>query len=201
MKTPISLKNKTILITGGSSGIGRGTVDVLLAAGASVAVANRRIIADMPEGVLQIACDVADVGQVNHAVDETVRHFGRLDGVFANAGMVIFEDFLTMSDETWDRTIDVNLRGVFRVVRAAALHMAKQGGGSIVVNSSVRAAASNPMHAAYSASKGGLDAMVIQLATELGPMGIRIRLNTVASIRLDVEAARNQLLTLNDLRI
>ena len=174
MKTPISLKNKTILITGGSSGIGRGTVDVLLAAGASVAVANRRIIANMPEGVLQIACDVADVGQVNHAVDETVRHFGRLDGVFANAGMVIFEDFLTMSDETWDRTIDVNLSGVFRVIRAAARHMAKQGGGSIVVNSSVRAAASNPMHAAYSASKGGLDAMVIQLATELGPMGIRI---------------------------
>jgi NAD(P)-dependent dehydrogenase (short-subunit alcohol dehydrogenase family) len=183
-----SLENKTILVTGGSSGIGRGTVDVLLAAGASVAVAARRNVADMPDGVLQIACDVADSGQVNHAVEETIRYFGRLDGLFANAGIVIYEDFLETSDETWDRTINTNLGGVFRAIRAAARHMAAQGRGSIVVNSSVRAVASSPMHAAYSASKGGMDALVVQLATELGPKGIRIN-------SLHTGAARSEMLS------
>lgn len=168
------LSGKSILITGGSSGIGRGTVDVLVAAGARVAVASRRIPDGLPDGVLALTCDVADSKQVDRAVEETIQTFDGLHGLFANAGMVIYEDFLSMSDETWRKTLSVNLDGVFFAIRAAARHMAKHGGGSIVTTSSVRAVASSPMHAAYSATKGGIDALVTQLATELGPLGIRI---------------------------
>jgi len=168
------LHGKNILITGGSSGIGRGAVDVLLAAGARVAIASRRIPPELPEGVLALTCDVSDPEQVDAAVAETVQTFGGLHGLFANAGMVIFEEFLTMSNETWRKTMSVNLDGVFYATRAAARHMAQNGGGAIVTTSSVRAVASSPLHAAYSATKGAVDALVVQLATELGPLGIRI---------------------------
>jgi len=186
MKKSLSLADKVVLVTGGSSGIGRGTVDVLLEGGALVAVAARRTEVDLPPEVLLLSCDVSNPEQVNNAVKETVQQFGRLDGLFANAGIVIYEDFLKMSDETWKKTLDVNLNGVFYSIRAAARHMAASGSGSIVVTSSVRAAASNPMHAAYSASKGAIDALVIQLATELGPLGIRINSIQAGAVRSEM---------------
>ncbi|CAN5484260.1 SDR family oxidoreductase [soil metagenome] len=190
------MTDKVILITGGSSGIGRGTVDVMLEKGARVAVASLTDPGDLPKEVLLLPCDVSDCAQVNRAVEATVARWGRLDGLFANAGMVIYQPFLEMADETWHRTMAVNLHGVFYSCRAAARVMARQKKGSIVVTSSVRAVATTPLVTAYSATKGALDSFVTALATELGPLGIRI--NSIQAGAIDSAMLRDSAMRFTD---
>jgi len=168
------VKDRVALVIGGARGIGRASVEALHRAGAKVLVADLACDQPLPPGVAFVATDAADPSQVDRAVAETVSRFGRLDALHANAGIVVYRPFLEMDLPTWRKVMSVNLDGVFNAVLAASRVMAAQGGGAIVVTSSVRAAASSPQHTAYSASKGGIDAMVTQLATELALHGIRI---------------------------
>ncbi len=168
------MQTKVAIVTGGGSGIGRATVEALVGHGWRVVAADLRQHGSLPDGAQFIRCDVTSAASVDAMVQETVRHFGRLDGLHANAGTILYKPFLELDDDTWRKTLAVNLDGVFFACRAAAREMAKGDGGAIVVTSSVRAEATTPQHAAYTASKGGVSALVTALATELGAHKIRV---------------------------
>jgi NAD(P)-dependent dehydrogenase (short-subunit alcohol dehydrogenase family) len=168
------MQDKVVVVTGGANGIGLGAVQVLVRRGCRVVVADLKSGASLPAEACFIRCDVSSSSDVDAMVQETVRHFGRLDGLFANAGIAAYKGFLEMDDETWRKTLAVNLDGVFHCCRAAAREMARRGGGAIVVTSSVRAEATTPLHTAYTASKGAVSALVTALATELAAHKIRV---------------------------
>ena len=183
------MKNKVVIVTGGSKGIGRGAVEALLDRGAHVVVADIQRADDLPAGAHHVTCDVTSPASVDDMVKETAARFGRLNGLHANAGIIIYKPFLEMDDETWRKTLAVNLDGVFYCCRAAAREMAAHGGGAMVVTSSVRAEATSPLHAAYTASKGAVSALVTALATELAPH--KIRINAVLPGAIDTPMLRD----------
>lgn len=169
------MKDKVVIVTGGARGIGRGSVEVLLKRGSRVVVADLGHDNDLPDGAHFIKCDVTSPTSVDATVAETVKRFGRLDGMHANAGVSgFYKPFLEMDDATWRKTMAVNLDGVFYCCRAAAREMAARGGGAMVITSSVRAEATTPLHTAYTASKGAVSALTIALATELAAYKIRV---------------------------
>jgi NAD(P)-dependent dehydrogenase (short-subunit alcohol dehydrogenase family) len=163
-----------VLVTGGCRGIGRGTVEAALARGWIAVAADVSGADDLPAGAEFEPCDVTDVATIERAVDAVIARHGRLDGVHANAGVADWEPFLEMTSETYRRTMAVNLDGMFLTAQVAARRMAAQGGGAVVLTSSVRSVATNPLHAAYGASKGATNSLVTALATELGTQGIRV---------------------------
>ncbi len=184
------LSGKVALVTGGNGGIGYGMAQALASAGASVciwgtnaernaaAVAKLRAIGGQ---VLALRCDVSDEAAVEAAMDETVKHYGRLDACFANAGVTgrgSVKSVVDISGDEWRRLMRVNLDGAFYTMRAAAKHMIAGGhGGSLAVTSSIAARSGPPRNEHYAASKGALISMVQSLAVELGRH--RIRANAI----------------------
>ena len=177
----IDMKDKTVLITGASSGIGEAAAGVFAEAGAKVALLARRedAIARIAgeigaDRALAIPCDVSRYWEVAAAVDAAVGNFGSLDVVINNAGVI--EPIMHMADadpDAWGQAVDVNLKGVFHGMRAAMPVMMRQGGGTILTVSS--GAAHHPIEAwsHYCASKAGA-AMLTQCADEEGrDAGIR----------------------------
>lgn len=193
------MKDKVVIVTGGGSGIGLATVEVLIHRGANVVVADIKPAKSLPAGAHFIRCDVTSSASVDAMVQETVRHFGRVDGLFANAGIAIYKPFLEMDDDTYRKTLAVNLDGVFFACRAAAREMAKRGGGAIVVTSSVRAEATTPLHAAYTTTKGGVYALVTALATELAANNIRVNAILPGAIHTPMLEDAARLFTANDM--
>lgn len=167
------MSSPVLLVTGGARGIGRGAVDVALDRGWTVAVID---LADdgLPDGVDVHRCDVRDRAALATAVEAVRERHGRIDALHANAGVADWEPFLAMSPQTYRQTMAVNLDGVFTVCQLVGAVMAEQGSGAMVLTSSVRSIATSSLHAAYSASKGAINALVMALATELGPLGIRV---------------------------
>ena len=170
------LAGKTALVTGAGRGIGRALALGLAAEGAIVHVNDlidpADVVAELPEASrgLALAYDVSEVAQVREL-------FGRLDrlDVLVNcAGVTGWLDLGDPSEETWDRVMDTNLKGTFFCSTEAARLMRASGGGSIVNVSSVVAARGLRNLAAYGASKGGINALTIQLAGELAADGIRV---------------------------
>ncbi|MDX6198316.1 MAG: hypothetical protein QOJ79_1467, partial [Actinomycetota bacterium] len=129
---------------------------------------------ELPGGTEFEPCDVTDGSAIERAVAAVVARHGRLDGVHANAGVADWEAFLEMAPETYRRTMAVNLDGMFVTAQVAGRQMVAQGGGAIVLTSSVRSVATNPLHAAYGATKGAVNSLVTALAAELGGQGIRV---------------------------
>lgn len=122
--------------------------------------------------------DVRDSAALSSAVEAGMAEFGRLDIVVANAGIFSPADSLLMSDETWQDTIDVNLTGVWKSVKASVPHVIEGGrGGSVIIISSAAAIFPNRNTAHYAASKGGLIMLAKVLAKELAPQSIRV--NTI----------------------
>jgi NAD(P)-dependent dehydrogenase (short-subunit alcohol dehydrogenase family) len=194
-----SLEGKVIIVTGGSTGIGRGTVDVLCRNGARVAILARKQRDTLPENTFFITCDVAHSQEVDAAISQVVQKWGRIDALFANAGMVNYEPFLETTDASWQKILGVNLMGVVHACRACGREMVKNGKGAIVVTSSVRAVASTALTSTYCASKGALDSLVIQLATELGPLGIRINSIQAGAVESEMLNDAARLFTENDM--
>jgi NAD(P)-dependent dehydrogenase (short-subunit alcohol dehydrogenase family) len=193
------LEGKIVIVTGGSTGIGRGTVDVLVRKGAKVAVLARKKRSEFPQETLFISCDVASSQAVDAAIEQVVQQWGKIDALFANAGMVNYEPFLETTDVSWQKTLGVNLMGVVHACRACGREMVKNGKGAIVVTSSVRAVASTALTSTYCASKGALDSLVIQLATELGPLGIRINSIQAGAVESEMLNDAARLFTENDM--
>lgn len=187
MSGPGRLDGKTALVTGAGRGIGRALAVGLAAEGAVVHVNDLAdpadVLAELPESRrgLSLPYDVADPAQIT----ELFGRIERLDVLVNCAGVTARIDVDEPSEEVWDRVIDTNLKGTFFCSAAAARLMRVAGGGSIVNVSSVLATRGLRGHSAYAASKGGINALTIQLAVELAPH--RIRVNAFAPGATNVE--------------
>lgn len=172
------LAGKTALITGGNSGIGLATARLFLAEGAHVAIAGRNPKTldaaswELGTGVLAVQADVTKVEQIERAVAAAVREFGKLDVVFANAGIPGATPVGNTSLASFEEIIRTNLTAVFFTVQASAAHL--NSGASIILNGSVHAVLGVPEYSAYAATKAGVRAMTRNLASELAPRGIRV---------------------------
>lgn len=177
------LQGKRALVTGGTKGIGLATAHRLLEEGCAV-IACGRDPAAIAEASAALggageafvrACDVSDSTAVDALVGETRDLLGGLDLLVNNAGVFFGERAVEMSDETWTKTVAINLSGAFYAARAAARVMVEQGGGGAIVNvASVNALPGSPENVAYDATKGGVLAMTYSLASELARHGIRV---------------------------
>jgi NAD(P)-dependent dehydrogenase (short-subunit alcohol dehydrogenase family) len=179
------LQGKVAIVTGGTSGIGRDTAVLFAKAGAKTVVAGRRekegketveLIRAAGGDGLFVKTDVARAADVEALVQNTVEKFGRLDIAFNNAG--VEEAFVPITDESeenWDRTIDINLKGTWLCLRAEIRQMLKQGGGGAIVNmASVAGLIGTAGSAAYAASKHGVLGLTKSAALESAQSGIRI---------------------------
>jgi NAD(P)-dependent dehydrogenase (short-subunit alcohol dehydrogenase family) len=172
------LANKTALITGGNSGIGLATARVFLREGASVAIIGRNkakldaAAETLGPDVLAVQADVTDVNTMEQALAATVARFGKLDILFANAGIAQVSPLGRTSLETFEGMIRTNLTAVFFTVQAALPYLRE--GASIILNGSVHAVLGMPGWSAYAAAKGGIRALTRNLASELAPRGIRV---------------------------
>jgi NAD(P)-dependent dehydrogenase (short-subunit alcohol dehydrogenase family) len=181
------LDGQVSLVTGASRGIGRGLVDALAAAGATVAVTARRLAdaESVAEAVKAAggsatahALDVTSLLSIDAAVEAVLRQHGRLDVLVANAGVGDNLPAIEVTEEHWDSMMDVNLKGLFFTAKACAIAMLEQGSGRVIAMSSQASLVGIRDHVAYSASKGGVNQMVRVLALEWGPLGITV--NAVA---------------------
>ena len=178
------LEGKMAIVTGASRGIGAAIVEKLAAEGATV-VACARSIESCKGAALCLKVDVSDSAQVDACVKETVARFGRVDILVNNAGITKDGLLMRMSDDDWDKVVDINLKGTFLFTRAVSRPMMKNkgadgqpAGGAIVNIASVVGITGNAGQANYTASKGGVIALTKTVAKELGSR--RIRCNAVA---------------------
>lgn len=191
----MDLKNKVAIITGARRGMGRTHALVLAKAAAKVVVSDISLedcekvvgeIEKMGGEALAVKCDVSQKSEVDNLVKQTVSQFGKVDILVNNAGICQFKPFLELTEEEWDRTLDINLKGYFLCSQAAAKEMIKQKAGVIVNIASVAMGQQGigfPNIVHYCASKGGIAAMTEALALELAPYNIRV--NAVAPGMID----------------
>jgi NAD(P)-dependent dehydrogenase (short-subunit alcohol dehydrogenase family) len=173
------LAGRVAVITGGASGIGRASAEALAAEGARAVIAdvdeeNGVATAEAIGDALFVKTDVRVSEDVQSLIEEVVRHYGRLDVLFNNAGISVPGKVADISEDEWARVLDVNLSGVWRGMRYAAPVMIQAGHGSIINNASVQALVGVPGWAGYAASKGGVIALTRQAAVELAPSGVRV---------------------------
>ncbi|MFJ2738525.1 SDR family NAD(P)-dependent oxidoreductase [Streptomyces sp. NPDC087440] len=188
--------NKTVLITGGTSGIGFATARRLLDEGAYVVVTGRdqaRLDATLtrldaaPGRALAVRADVASRAELAVLVRQIETWRGSLDAVFANAGVGVFKPSAELTEEDFDHTVDVNFKGVFFTVQAA-LPLLREG-GAIVVNASWTLHRGLPVASVYSATKAAAHNLARTLGAELAPRGIRV--NSVSPGYIDTEMYRD----------
>ena len=174
------LQDKVIFLTGGSCGIGLDCAKAYAAEGAKVVVVARdkegveAVAAELGRDHLGIVCDVTRDAEVRAAVDKALRHFGRLDAVHNNAGISSpCKPVHETTDSEWDEVFDVNLKGVLHTTRhaLAALIASK---GCILNTSSLVGVIGQELHAAYTATKGGLNALTKSMALDYAKHGIRV---------------------------
>ncbi len=178
--------HKVAIITGAGSGIGAATARLMAAEGAKVVLtgvpaAGVRSVADeltqAGHSALAIPTDVADSGQISSAVAQTVAHFGRLDFVVASAGIQLHQQDLNLHelpDEVWDRTHDVNYRGVYLTCKHTLAQFVQQGdGGAIVIVASVTAMNGRSVNPAYLSGKHGLIGLNRYIAVHYAKHGVR----------------------------
>lgn len=194
----MGIEGKVALVTGGGRGIGRGVARSLLEAGARVEIASRTE-ADLAETVELLSplgeiaarpCDVSDGGAVRALVDDVVARFGGLDILVCSHGVYDAErPFLELSEEDWDRTIAINLKGAFLCGQAAARVMVERGVAGRIVNvSSINALASEPSCSDYNTSKGGVHALTRSMALDLGRYGITVNVIAPGWVRSPMSA-------------
>ena len=179
------LQGKVAMITGAASGIGLATAEYFCREGAAVALidtqdaAAEQAAARLRDGgahAIAIGADVTQTPDMVRAVEATVRELGRLDILFANAGIGFTGDLLQTTDEDWDRVMDVNAKGVFISCRESIRQMLAQDppGGAVVINGSISGLVGIPGQAPYGPSKGAVVEMTRQLAVEYARRGVRV---------------------------
>lgn len=196
----MDLINKTAIVTGARRGMGRTHALALAKAGAKVVVSDIsqeecQLVVDeikkLGGEAIAVKCDVSKKEEVEAMMAKTVETFGKIDIMVNNAGICQFKPFLDLTEEEWDRTIDINLKGYFFCAQAAAIEMAKQKTGGAIVNIASIAmgqvGVGFPAISHYCASKGGIVAMTEAMALELAPYGIRV--NAIAPGAIDTPMA------------
>ena len=183
------LKDKVAVITGGSRGIGYATADKFLQEGAKVIItastqqsadkAVEKLKKKYPNSVVVgISPNLADLEEVKAAFYGQFRHYGCIDILVNNAGISESTPFTEYTEETFDKVMDLNVKGVFNATRAAVECMVARGSGVILSTSSMVSISGQPSGFAYPASKFAVNGLTVSLARELGPKGIRV--NAVA---------------------
>ena len=177
-----NLKGKVALVTGASRGIGRAIAQCLARDGAAVAVNYSRSAEEAAKlkneieaaggRALAVQADVARVAEVKRMFDETLAHFGRLDLLVNNAGMMFSKPVAAVTEAEFDRIFAVNVKGLFFACQQAATRLAD--GGRIINLSSSTTARPMPTYGAYVATKGAVEQLTRSLAGELGPRGITV---------------------------
>ncbi len=182
------LSGKVAVVTGGSRGLGRQMIRAFANCGADVVIASRKlpacqllaaeIEATTDRRALPVACHVGYWDQCDELVERVYDEFGRCDILVNNAGLSpLYDSLLDVSEALYDKVLDVNLKGPFRLMASAGDRMAKSGtGGSIINISSIAAVQPTPAEAAYSAAKSGLNALSSAFAREYAPS---VRVNTI----------------------
>jgi NAD(P)-dependent dehydrogenase (short-subunit alcohol dehydrogenase family) len=186
----VRLANKTALITGGNSGIGLATARLFVAEGARVVITGRNratleaAAKELGPNVLAVAADATDIAATEAAIKKGVEKFGKLDIVFANAGIPGNTPIGGTTLESFEQVLRTNITSVFFTVQAAAPHL--NDGASIILNGSVISVLGNPGYSAYAASKAGVRAMARVMASELSPRGIRVNVVSPGAARTPI---------------
>jgi len=184
------LENKTALITGGNSGIGLATARLFIAEGARVAITGRNqatleaAAMELGPNALAIVADATEIAATENAVAKAVERFGKLDIVFANAGIPGDTPIGATTLAVFESVIRTNITAVFFTVQAAVPHL--NDGASIILNGSVISVLGNPGYAAYAASKAGVRAMARVMASELSPRAIRVNVVSPGAARTPI---------------
>ncbi len=182
METLVRFKEQVVVITGASRGIGRGIALRFAAEGARLVVAaNEGKVHEVAEEIKAlggqasaIVCDVTDKQSVVDLYDQAVETFGQVDVSIQNAGVITIAELENLSEAAWDRTMDVNTKGVFLCCQAAAKHMVGQGRGRLINTASGQARRGFIYTPHYAASKMGVVGITQSLAIELAPKGITV---------------------------
>ena len=196
------LENRTVIVTGGGSGIGKGTCQRIAEEGANVGVLDKRMdlaqaVASEIEAAGGNAIAVTNEAQVESAVNQVAKHFGGLYGMVANAGTSGVGWIHETRLEDWQFVLNVNLTGAFLAAKYAIPHMIEGGRGSYVVTSSIAGSVVGPAgsNASYATSKAAVIQLAKQIAVEYGPQGIRanaIQPSGVAESNLGVHAREDR---------
>jgi 3-oxoacyl-[acyl-carrier protein] reductase len=194
------LENKTMLVTGGSRGIGLQIVRRAMELGAQVAftykgsVEAARLLSQELEALypgqccVALQCDVADVGATEALAETVLGQFGRLDALVNNAGITQDAVLARMSRDQWDSVIATNLGSMFNVTKPLLLPMIRQGAGAIVNMTSTVAVYGQRGQTNYAAAKGGIISFTKALSAEVAPRGIRVNAVAPGYIRTDMTA-------------
>jgi NAD(P)-dependent dehydrogenase (short-subunit alcohol dehydrogenase family) len=194
----MKLGNKTAIVTGARRGIGRASALALAREGANVIVSDisqedcQKVVTEIERlgrRGLALKCDVSSRAEVENMVRRTIGEFGRIDILVNNAGVITFKPFLELTEEDWDSTLNVNLKGQFLCAQAVAKEMVKNKWGRIINIASISSGGSGiafPLIAHYTASKGGVMALTEALALELTSRGINVNAICPGAIDTDM---------------
>ena len=176
------LKGKVCFVTGGASGMGRVATAMFCREGAHVAVADvnaeaaKAAAKEAGGDAFAVCCDVTKEQEVRDAIGAAVARYGRLDVLYNNAGIMMAEDHSVTDTEewVWDRTLAVNLKGIYLCCKHAIPEMVRTGGGSVInIASFVALVGCSVPQDAYTATKGAVIALTKSLAVQFGPKGVR----------------------------
>ncbi len=184
----MDFKDKVVVVTGGSRGIGKSIAESFLNDGATVFVTYKNAIDEEyfnSKNIKHHKCDVADIKAVSELVDAIVKEFGKIDVLVNNAGITKDGLLMRMSEEDWDAVIDTNLKGVFNFTKAVSRPMMGKKSGKIVNITSISGVMGNAGQANYSASKAGVIGFTKAVAKELASRNINV--NAIAPGFIETE--------------
>ncbi len=200
----MNLKGKVAVITGSRRGIGRAIAEAMAKAGANVVISDidqtdcektaQEIKEKYGQDTLAVKTDVAKKEEVDNLIRKTVDKFGKIDILVNNAGIAPFKPFIDLTEEDWDKVLDINLKGCFLCAQAAAKEMIKNKYGKIINIASVAMGQMGigfPNLAHYCASKGGIAGLTEELTLELTPQGINV--NAIAPGVIETPMTKNLL--------
>jgi NAD(P)-dependent dehydrogenase (short-subunit alcohol dehydrogenase family) len=189
------LKGKIGIVTGAGSGIGRACAIGLAREGARVVLVGRRrgpleqVTREIGDSAFAISADVSKTSEISRLLDQTVSHFGGLNFLLNNAGILHIGSAEQITEEQWDHTFNVNVRAVWLLSRAALPHMRNTGGGSIINVASTLGVVGAHNRAAYAASKGAVVLLAKSMAIDHGHENIRVNAICPSFVETDLTAA------------
>lgn len=189
------LKNKIAIVTGAGSGIGRACAVALAHEGAKVTLVGRRedrlkeVAREIGDSALVLAADISKKLEIDRVIEQTVGRFGGLNVLLNNAGVLHVGTVEQITEEQWDETFNINVRGLWLLSRAVLPHMRKAGGGSIINIASVLGINGARNRASYAPSKGAVVLLTKCMAIDHGQENIRVNAICPAFVETDLTAA------------